>query len=70
MAVAYRMSDVVYESRVRVERTRGPHRLAHLPARQSPIEFGVHGPIAAHFGASPDNETTTTLDYVVAATGG
>lgn len=64
------MSDIVYESRVRIERTRGPHRLAHLPACRTPVEFGVHGPIADHYGVTPDNETTTTLDYVVAATGG
>ncbi len=64
------MSDVVYESRVRIERRRGPDRLAWVPAREAPVRFGVHGPIAEHYGARPKTETTTTLDYVVAATGG
>ncbi len=31
---------------------------------------GVHGAIKEHYGANPDREITTTLDYVMAATGG
>ncbi|MXX54634.1 MAG: hypothetical protein F4Z44_02445, partial [Gemmatimonadetes bacterium] len=46
------MSDTVYEASVRIERTRGPHRLAHLPAHEGPVEFGVHGAIAEHYGVS------------------
>jgi len=67
------MSDVVYVSRVRIERLRGPDRLAFLPAEDEPVRFGVHGPIAEHYGlkggelAEPH---ATTLDYVVAAAGG
>lgn len=65
------MNDTVYEANIRIERTRGPHRLAHLPAHDGPVEFGVHGAIADHYGVSGVvTETTTTLDYVIAATGG
>lgn len=69
--MALAVSDaVVYEARIRIERTRGPHRLAYLPAHDGPVEFGVHGAIAEHYGARTAAETTTTLDYVMAATGG
>ncbi len=65
------MSDTVYQSDVRIERIRGPHRLAYLPARDGPVDFGVHGAIAEHYGVRGIvTEATTTLDYVVAATGG
>lgn len=66
------MSDVVYTSQVRIERRRGPLRLAHMPAEDDPVPFGVHGAIAAHYGVSPEvsEPHATTLDYVVAAAGG
>ncbi len=64
--------QVVYISRVRIERERGPLRLAYLPAEAEPVKFGVHSEIAAHYKVSPENfpPRATTLDYVVAATGG
>jgi len=66
------MSQVVYTSDVRIERQRGPLRLAYLPAEKEPVTFGVHGAIAAHYGVSPDvaDPHATTIDYVVAAAGG
>lgn len=64
------MSEVSYRAEIRVERTKGPHRLAYLPARSEPVEFGVHGAVASHYGVQPEKEATTTLDYVMAATGG
>ncbi len=64
------MSDVIYTSHIRVERVRGPFRRAWVPARSEPIELGVHGDIAEHYGATPDVERPTTLDYVVAAAAG
>jgi hypothetical protein len=62
----------VYRSRVRIERIRGPLRRAYLPARDEPIELGVHDEVADHYGTprGSDVERTTTLDYVVAAAGG
>ena len=66
------MSDVVYTSEVRIERLRGPLRLAYLPAEDEPVPFGVHGAIADHYGVPPEvlEPHATTLDYVVAAAGG
>ncbi len=66
------MSDVVYTSRVRIERQRGPLRLAYLPAESEPVAFGVHGAIAEHYGVDPDvaEPHATTIDYVAAAAGG
>jgi hypothetical protein len=63
---------VVYTSRVRIERQKGPMRLAYLPAEEEPLHFGVHSEIAEHYKVSPDAypSRAATLDYVVAATGG
>ena len=64
--------EPVYVSRVRIERLGGPQRLAHLPAEDEPIAFGVHSEVAEHYGADPERfpPRATTLDYVVAAAGG
>ncbi|MFN2468716.1 MAG: hypothetical protein ABR521_11375 [Gaiellaceae bacterium] len=66
------MGDVVYTSRVRVERIRGPLRRAHVPGAGEPVFFGVHDEVADHYGVprGSDAERTTTLDYVVAAAAG
>ena len=67
------MSDqVVYVSKVRVERVKGPLRRAYLPVEAEPVRFGVHSEIAAHYGVSPEvsEPHATTLDYVVAAAAG
>jgi hypothetical protein len=66
------MSEVVYVSNVRIEREVGPLRLAYLPAEAEPVVFGVHGAIAKHYRVAPEVSSphATTLDYVVAATGG
>lgn len=66
------MSEVVYVSRVSVDRERGPHRWAHLPAEPEPVAFGVHGAVAAHYKAPEGSYEphATTLDYVVAAAAG
>lgn len=63
---------VVYRSKVRIERERGPMRRAYLPAEQQPVIFGVHSEVAEHYHVSRDAfpPRATTLDYVVAAAGG
>ena len=66
------MADIVYVSEVRLDRVRGPLRLAHLPAEPTPIFFGTHGAIARHYGVQgevPDPHATT-IDYLVAAAAG
>ena len=67
------MSDqVVYTSKSRIERIKGPLRKAYLPQVQEPVKFGVHSEIAAHYGVAPDvhEPQATTLDYVVASAAG
>ncbi len=66
------MSGVVYSSRVTIRRIRGRLRTATVPAEAEPVFFGVHGSVAEHYGADMSQEAAhaTTLDYVVAATGG
>lgn len=64
------MSDIVYRSRIRIEREKGAYRRAFLPAEEVPVEFGVHSEIATYYGVEPERDIATTLDYVVAAAGG
>jgi uncharacterized OsmC-like protein len=66
------LGEVVYRSVVEIERARGALRYAHLPAEDAAIAFGVHGAIAAHYGAAEGTfeAHATTLDYVVAAAAG
>ena len=67
------MSDqVVYTSNIRIERVKGPHRRAYLPASEGAVHFGVHSEIAEHYKVSPhvSEPRTATLDYVIAAAGG
>lgn len=64
------MTDSVYTANIRIDRIGGPNRLAWLPAHEGPVEFGVHGAISEHYGVEPEREITTTLDYVMASTGG
>lgn len=67
------MSDqVVYTSKIHIERVKGPHRRAYLPAAKGPVQFGVHSEVAEHYNVSAEvsEPRTTTLDYVIAAAGG
>ena len=64
--------DVVYTSRVTIERIRGPLRRATLPGAEEPVYFGVHDEVADHYGVARGGEAerATTLDHVVAAAAG
>lgn len=67
------MADpVVYRSRVRIERVKGPLRRAFLPVQVEPVLFGVHSAVAEHYGVDPGvhEPRDTTLDYLVAAAAG
>ncbi len=67
------MSDVVYISKVRIERKAGPLRIAHLPGESQQVVFSVHGAIAEHYKVDPAKLTEShaaTIDYVIAATAG
>lgn len=63
------MADVVYRSQVKVERIKGPFRLAYLPAEPEPVKFGVHGAVAEYYKVPPEvlDPHATTLDYIIAA---
>ena len=65
-------NDVVYTSKVRIERVKGPLRRAYLPGEEDPILLGVHSEIAEHYNVDPavHEPHTATLDYVVAAAAG
>lgn len=66
------MAEVKYVSRVKLEPVEGKIRRAYLPVQEEPVMFGVHSEVAEHYGVSPDEVEPydTTLDYLVAATGG
>jgi uncharacterized OsmC-like protein len=66
------MGDVTYFSKVKVEPVEGKIRRAYLPVQEDPVFFGVHSEVAEHYGVSSEDVEPydTTLDYLVAATGG
>jgi hypothetical protein len=65
-------NDVVYTSKVRIERVKGPLRRSYLPEEERPVYFGVHSEIAELYKVDPaiHKPHAATLDYVVAATAG
>jgi hypothetical protein len=66
------MGEVVYTSRVSCVRTVGRRRRVEVPGAAEPLEVGVHGEIAAHYGLEPgtEPERASTLDLLVAAAAG
>lgn len=67
------MSQVVYVSKSRLERKRGPLRVAYLPGESQPVFYSVHGAIAEHYKVDPAKLTEShaaTIDYVISATAG
>jgi hypothetical protein len=66
------LGDVVYRAEIPLMRVKGPLRLAQMPTEREPVRFGTHGPIARHYGIQGEvaDPHATTIDYVIAATGG
>jgi hypothetical protein len=67
------MFAVAYTSKIRLERRKGPLRIARLPGEAQPVTFSVHGAIAEHYKIDPASLTEShaaTIDYVIAATAG
>lgn len=64
------MGEVVYTSKIRIEQDVRPLRRAYLPMKEEPVRFGVHGAVREHYGADPEQQDPTTLDYVIAAAAG
>ena len=66
------MSKPTYIYEGTIERGSGAIRFTQLPAESVPVQFGVHGAIASHYGLDPKTikePHASTLDYVMAATG-
>lgn len=67
------MADVVYTSKVHIDRIKGPLRIARLPGEPQPVVFSVHGAIAEHYKVDPAaiaEPHAATIDYVIAAAAG
>jgi hypothetical protein len=67
------MATVAYTAKIRIERRKGPLRIAYLPGEAQPVTFSVHGAIAAHYKVDPASLTdshASTIDYVIAAAAG
>lgn len=63
------MNDPFYVSRADVGKLTGINRRALLEDGLS-LDFGVHGPVKAHYGLDSEPELPLPVDYVVAAAGG
>jgi hypothetical protein len=67
------MSEVVYVSKIRIERKKGALRIAYLPGESQPVSFSVHGAIAKHYRVDPakiGESHAATINYVIASTAG
>ena len=63
------MKEPFYTAKATVVKVGGVHRRATLEVGTE-IEFGVHGPIKAHYGLDSQPNLPLPVDYVVAATAG
>lgn len=63
------MSKPIYTARARVEKVDGIHRRGTLEEGTS-VDFGVHGPIKAHYGLDSQPNLPLPVDYLVAAAAG
>jgi hypothetical protein len=67
------MAEVVYTSKIHLERKAGPVRVAQLPGEPQPVVFSVHGAIAEHYkvpASAIKDPHASTIDYAIAATAG
>ena len=64
--------EIVYTSRIRLERIEGPLRRAYLPGETEPVVFGHHAAFPHYYrhDGKVFEEHATTIDYVAAATAG
>ena len=63
------MSEALYIAKARVEKVDGLHRRGTLESGPE-IDFGVHGPIKAHYGLDSQPNLPLPVDYLVAAAAG
>ena len=62
------MDPLFYAARSRVQRIEGVHRRATLETGHT-VEFGVHGPVKAHYRLDDAASLALPVDYIAAATG-
>lgn len=63
------MSEPLYIAKARVDKVDGLHRRATLEDGTC-FEFGIHGPIKAHYGLEAQPDLPLPVDYLVAAAAG
>lgn len=63
------MSEAFYTSKSRVVKVDGVHRRAFLHD-DTPLEFGLHGPIKLHYGMESQPNLPLPVDYLVASAAG
>ena len=63
------MSEPFYVARASVAKVDGLHRRATLEDGTS-LDFGVHGPVKAHYGLDSQPNLPLPVDYLVAAAAG
>ena len=63
------MSDPFDVARSEVGRLSGVHRRALLEDGTQ-VDFGVHGPVKAHYGLEQEPNLPLPVDYIVAAAAG
>lgn len=63
------MSSAFYTARANVAKVAGIHRRATL-ADGTGVDFGVHGPIKAHYRLHDEPDRPLPVDYLVAAAAG
>ena len=63
------MSDAFYTAKATVEKVDGLHRRATLEDGTT-MDFGVHGPVKAHYGLDSQPNLPLPVDYLVAAAAG
>ena len=60
------MSEPLYIARATVDKVDGLHRRGTLEDGTE-LEFGIHGPIKAHYGMDSQPNLALPVDYLVAA---
>jgi hypothetical protein len=63
------MSEAFYTARASVVKVDGVHRRGTLEDGTE-IDFGVHGPVKAHYRLDAEADRPLPVDYIVAAAAG
>ncbi len=63
------MSEAFYTARASVAKVEGLHRRATL-VDGTTLDFGVHGPVKAHYGLDSEPDLPLPVDYLIAAAAG